>query len=154
MKPHIKRVVLQSDNAKCYQGGLLALGIWILGFSDPLRNIFVQKLIHTETQDGKGSIDAHFAVLMRHLITTVDEAANAATAKEVFDGLNARGGMNNVVTVLFRINRKKIQTLLDQYISSNSKLVKVTRYNEAKFTADYIQFFAYSGCEITYHHNS
>lgn len=62
--PHIRTVALQSDNAGCYQVKELLLLIAILNTSNQIR---IVRFIHTETQDGKGLIDAHFAKGTAHL---------------------------------------------------------------------------------------
>ena len=63
--PHIRTVTLQSDNAGCYQAKELLLLIAILNTSSQIR---IVRFIHTETQDGKGLIDAHFAKGTAHLM--------------------------------------------------------------------------------------
>ena len=59
--PNIDQIILQSDNAGCYQKTMYAHGIEI------------SRLIHTETQDGKSVLDAHFARSMQHIISLCKE---------------------------------------------------------------------------------
>ena len=64
--PFISSVVVQSDNARCYENHFLILGMCILNdLYHP--DIFISSFIHTETQDGKTLLDAHFARCMRFL---------------------------------------------------------------------------------------
>jgi hypothetical protein len=56
--PHITTVFLQSDNASCYQNTVLLMLIPYLGFA---HSLCIRRYIHTETQDGKSVLDAHFA---------------------------------------------------------------------------------------------
>ena len=66
--PFITEVILQSDNAHCYQNSSLLVAIAVL--NDKFKNkIFVSQFIHSKTQDGKTILDAHFATAMRHLAT-------------------------------------------------------------------------------------
>lgn len=62
--PEIKAVVLQSDDAKCYQNNLIRILLALFNTRSAIR---VERYIFTETQDGKGLIDAHFAICMAHL---------------------------------------------------------------------------------------
>ena len=55
---HIRTMILQSDNAGCYQAIEVVLLIAILNTTNQIRII---RFIHTEKQDDKGLIDAHFA---------------------------------------------------------------------------------------------
>ena len=59
--PNIDQIILQSDNAGCYQKTMYAHGIEI------------SRLIHTETQDGKSVLDAHFARSMQRIISWCKE---------------------------------------------------------------------------------
>jgi hypothetical protein len=56
--PHLTTVVLQSDNASCYQSAALLIMIQYLAYA---HSISIRRFIHTETQDGKSVLDAHFA---------------------------------------------------------------------------------------------
>ena len=56
--PHIEEVVLQSDNARCYQNSNLLCGLMLICKSR--HKLKIAKFIHSETQDGKCSIDAPF----------------------------------------------------------------------------------------------
>ena len=62
--PQIKQVILQSDNVGCYQSSELLV---LFGILNGVLLIKVARFIHTETQDGKGLIDAHFARGTSHL---------------------------------------------------------------------------------------
>ena len=58
-------MTLQSDNAGCYQAKELLLLIAIL---NTINQIKIVCFIHTETQDGKGLIDAHYAKGIAHVM--------------------------------------------------------------------------------------
>lgn len=51
-------VVLQSDNASCYQSAALLIMIQYLVYA---HSICIRRVIHTETQDDISVLDAHFA---------------------------------------------------------------------------------------------
>lgn len=56
----MEEVVLQSDNARYYQNSVLLYGL--MKISEKRNKVRITHFIHTETQDGKGSIDVHFAI--------------------------------------------------------------------------------------------
>ena len=75
--PHIKRVILQTDNANCYQSKKLLVGVYALNKVGD--RPYICRIIHTETQDGKCSIDAHFVIAMRHVVRYVNSGNNVMT---------------------------------------------------------------------------
>ncbi|EFX81178.1 hypothetical protein DAPPUDRAFT_102749 [Daphnia pulex] len=56
--PRLTTIYLQSDNASCYQNTMLLVLIPYLAFT---YSLCIRRCIHTETQDGKSVLDAHFA---------------------------------------------------------------------------------------------
>ena len=74
---HITSVILQSDNARCYQSTALIYGIVMLNLRSPIK---ILRFIHTETQDGECSIDAHFAISMAHVMRYVSMGNNVITS--------------------------------------------------------------------------
>mmetsp|Transcript_11911 Transcript_11911/g.11462 ORF Transcript_11911/g.11462 Transcript_11911/m.11462 type:complete len:109 (+) Transcript_11911:4601-4927(+) len=62
----IKEIALQSYNDKCYQSSFILFAISILNIQ--YRNkIYIFGFVHTETQDGKTILDAHFSYTTRFL---------------------------------------------------------------------------------------
>eukprot|EP00957_Ditylum_brightwellii_P028342 2140484-Ditylum_brightwellii.AAC.2 len=59
-------------------------------------------------QDGKGCIDAHFAMAIQHVIELCCMGSNVATPIELLNALNMNGGISNTVTELIGINRPAI----------------------------------------------
>jgi hypothetical protein len=114
LKPHINRVILQSDNAKCYQGGSLVLGLWNIIKE---RGITIPRFIHTETQDGKGSIDAQFAIVMRHITASVDSGMDCSTAKELLEVFKSRGGFITQSQSYLKSIIQKLRHLLSNILS-------------------------------------
>jgi hypothetical protein len=68
--PNIDQKILQSDNAGCYQNTMLMLLIPYLSYA---HGIEISRIIHTETQDGKSVLDAHFARSMQRIISWCKE---------------------------------------------------------------------------------
>ena len=111
--PHIRTVTLQSDNAGCYQAKELLLLIAILNTSSQIR---IVRFIHTETQDGKGLIDAHFAKGTAHLMKFMktsqqNRIRTIATAKGLAAALAWGGGIQNSFVQLITLDREKLQKL-------------------------------------------
>ena len=99
--PFISSVVVQSDNARCYENHFLILGMCILNdLYHP--DIFISSFIHTETQDGKTLLDAHFARCMRflsHFMKTwkQNKITRINTPRGLGFALGWNGGMSNVM---------------------------------------------------------
>ena len=68
--PNIDQIILQSDNVGCYQNTMLMFLIPYLSYA---HGIEISRIIHTETQDGKSVLDAHFARSMQHIISLCKE---------------------------------------------------------------------------------
>lgn len=129
--PFFERITLQSDNAKCYHAKMLLLMIPLLSFQ---LGIHIAKYIHTETQDGKGLIDAHFAKGSQHVDAFIGEGHDAATPDQVFEGLASNRGLDNSFTQLVVIDRVRLllyETKLGQMIGKYREYVP--RANEIEF---------------------
>ena len=107
--PDVKCINVQSDNAKCYQSGSLLLGMLII--CDHY-HIGLKSFIHTETQDGKGSIDGHFAICMKHVNSFVNTGFNVTSPRELFMALHWDGGPKSTTEVLFSVNMCRVQSLV------------------------------------------
>jgi hypothetical protein len=68
--PEFDKVTLLSDNAGCYQNKLLMLLIPLLSYA---HGIQISRFMHTETQDGKSVLDAHFARSMQVITSLCKE---------------------------------------------------------------------------------
>jgi len=99
--PHITSIVLQSDNAWCYQSTALIYGIVMLNLMCPIK---ILRFIYTETQDGKCFIDAHFAIAMAHVMQYVSMDNNVITPTQLVQALNSNGGVRNTKAVLYTVN--------------------------------------------------
>jgi hypothetical protein len=56
---HVKEIVVISDNASCYQNQVLPS---LLSFLAATVGLQIISLLHSEVQDGKSIVDAHFAL--------------------------------------------------------------------------------------------
>ena len=134
--PYIKTVTLQSDNAGCYQSKELLLLIATLNTNNDIR---ITRYIHTETQDGKVLIDAHFTKGSAHLVRFMKMSQNnrirsIATAKGLDAALAWGGGIQNSFIQLVSLDRVKL-TKLSASISGVFKEIKAyfARCNDTFF---------------------
>ena len=98
--PRIRTVTLQSDNAGCYRAKELLLLIAILNTINQIR---IVRFIHTETQDGKGLIDAHFAKgtahVMKFMKTSLQNRIRTIATAKVLLQLSHGGGGGEVFRI-------------------------------------------------------
>ena len=67
--PSIQTVSIQSDNAGCYQSRFLTLVLGIFNYVLPIK---IERIIHTETQDGKCDIGINiYACIHTHIHTHI-----------------------------------------------------------------------------------
>lgn len=140
--PYIKHVVVQSDNAKCYQSGSLFYGIAMINQTSIIK---IKKFTHTETQDGKCSIDAHFAIAMAHILKYVAMGNNCVTPTQLIVVLNSNGGLANTKAVLYTVNRDTMQTFEDSNCDILRQFKGIKRSNEIMFNLESVKFYQYSG---------
>jgi hypothetical protein len=121
----IEEIVLQSDNASNYQGNTLL-------FSIPLMNcihrIKIVRYILTETQDGKGLIDAHFAHGTIHVTiylktATSNRVSRVATPAGLARAIAFNGGIQNSFVQLVRPDESRLAILVDR-VKNMDKMAK------------------------------
>ena len=113
--PYIHEIVLQSDNANTYQNHFLTLGILLLNIKW-CNQIYISQFIHSETQDGKTILDAHFAVSARHLdiymkLWICNGVRRIQTPKGLAFGLSSNHGVQNSMVQLVHIDHEKLESL-------------------------------------------
>ena len=138
--PFINSIIIQSDNANQYQNAYLILGIHLINMNMKGK-IFISEFIHSETQDGKTILDAHFATTNRHLmvfmkIWRVNRITRVQTPAGLAFALSFNAGIQNTMVQLIEPNR----SVLDKIESELTQVVKVmkdyfTRANHIFYTA-------------------
>ena len=83
--PNVNNAIIQSDSAQCYQKSILLYGLMCLNALSPIK---ISRFIHTETQDSKFSIDAHFAMEMGHVTRYVNMGNNVISPSQLVTALN------------------------------------------------------------------
>lgn len=106
--PAITSVIVQSDNASCYQNACVALLLPIIGAASGIQ---VLRFEHTETQDQKSSLDAHFAQAHGKVKRFAIQGNNCVTPRQYVCALSADAGMSNCIPALV-YDREKLAEML------------------------------------------
>lgn len=149
--PPIESVILQSDNAKCYNSNTLRVLISLINTRSALK---VERHIFTETQDGKGLIDAHFARATAHVKRFMRHSQRnriraISTPRGLGCALAWQGGITNSCVQLVRVNRSKTDDIAPFLDKAGNALKKwFSRCNDLFFVSN----FTYNGCLYTVDH--
>ena len=106
----IQKIIICCDNAGCYPLKFLVqcIGLLNIHYSD---YFFFEGRIHTETQDGKGILDAHFSVSTQHLRSFMKNVRpncirHIKTPKALAAALAWNNGLANSIVQLVEVNRE------------------------------------------------
>ena len=129
MPQHVESIIFQSDNARTYQNLCLPL---MIGEMAAAANLFCERILHTETQDGKCIVDAHFQKVNQQIQKFVDstedwdeDAHKACTAQQICDAIVSDGGLPGTDISVVRIDREKVGEIeaLHESISNTTSLL-------------------------------
>lgn len=133
----LRSVILLSDNAKCYQSMEATL---ILNLINGSRwRVHIERFLHTETQDGKSALDAHFGrgssqvdSFMKH--SRPNRIQAIATPKGLAAALAWNGGLTNCAVMLIEVDRLRVEELRNS-VKDASNLAKkyIKRTNDVLF---------------------
>ena len=141
--PYITEIILQSDNAATYQNHFLTVGIHQLNCNFK-GNIFISEYVHSETQDGKTILDAHFGSSVHHLnkfmrVWRPNVVTRIQTPNGLGYALTNSGGLTNTIVQLINIERTKLDTIKNQINPVVDKLkLYMSRINQLYFDKDNI----------------
>lgn len=68
--PNLKRIIIESDNAGCYNNKLLP---FLAPFICQQYGLVLSKIIHKETGDGEGAADMHLATVIHFVERYIEE---------------------------------------------------------------------------------
>lgn len=146
--PHISTIVLQSGNASCYQNALVVLMLPHLSVAHGIR---ISRFIHTETQDGKSVLDAHFARSMGVLKLWLREGNNCVTPTQAVIGLKSHGGLPNCIVEVVEHDRATLERLVAEAKPLEKKFkTLVKRVNDVHLNFDQ-QLHSSPSAAFTYH---
>lgn len=127
----VSKVTLLSDNASYYQGpGVLMFMPTISRNS----GVVISRYIHTETQDGKSLLDAHFGRCTGQITQFLNKGNDVATAAQIAGALLDRGGLPNSCVNLICHDRNhldKLAAAVDKVVKAASK--HFLRINDVHF---------------------
>jgi hypothetical protein len=115
--PFLRKAIVQTDNAGNYHKKDLVLGIAFLNLKWG-RKIRVTRFIHTETQDGKSLLDAHFARGTKQVIKYIKTCGSVETKQvaapiELAKALAWNGGIQNSCVQHVKVNRAHMDEFND-----------------------------------------
>ena len=129
--PELNEGIVCCDNAANYSSKYLAFLLAIMnakhdGF------FYFSRLFHTETQDGKGITDSHFAIVARHLVRFIknyvkNKIRKILTPRGLTFAIAWDGGVRNAVVQLVDVDCEHLEFLSDLLKKSNTELGKVFR---------------------------
>jgi len=112
-------------------------------------SIMFFRFIHTETQDGKSALDAHFARSSQFILNWCKEKNNCVTPTQAVIALSSHGGLPNTIVHLVTIDRSHLHRLENLLQIVNDKLKKVVkRCNDVQYIYSESDCFEYNK-EIT-----
>ena len=137
--PFITNVVLQTDNAKSYNNNFLLCAIPLLNQIYDSKGISIIEFLHTETQDGKTILDAHFARCMKfvkHFMSSsmTNRICKIGTARGLAYALSDKGGITNTMVQVVNTDRDKVLQINSKFSPVlDSFKTYFTRINHAYF---------------------
>ena len=113
--PFISEIILQTDNAKTYNNAFLLCAIAVLNFHYFKNGLSIIEFMHTETQDGKTILDAHFARCMQFIRQFLscwkrNKILKINTPTALGFALSFNGGLKNVAVQV--VNMDNVRTML------------------------------------------
>jgi hypothetical protein len=129
---------ISSDNAGCYVSKLLIIVIELLNIKYHDK-IFISHLTHPDTQDGKGVVDSHFALVTRHLhhymrCVSVNKIKQIRTPEGLVSALAWGYGVPNSIVQLIEVNRDHMGQLVSFFNKHCNELLRyIGRANEIEF---------------------
>jgi hypothetical protein len=145
--PHIRRITVQSDNASSYQNASVIIFLPLIGVA---HGITVERFLHTETQDGKSMLDAHFGQATRKIWRYVQQGHNCVTPSQLVFALSSDGGLPNCLSELIEYDRAGVEVLLKQSANLEKMFTKIAgRANDIQYeyvSAPITAPFSFTSC--------
>ena len=143
----IDEIILQSDNALSYQNPQVLFGIHLLNVRYH-NDIFISEFTHSETQDGKTLLDAHFASMNRHLTSFMksykrNRTTRIQTPSGLASALSFGSGVRNTMVQLVECDRQT----MEEWVSIIEPTAKKAR--EYFSRANHIYYQKIESCEAS-----
>ena len=137
--PFITSIILQTDNAKSYNNNFLLCAIPLLNKIYEPKGISIIEFLHTETQDGKTILDAHFARCMKFVkqfmsSSMTNRICKIGTARGLGYALSDKGGVTNTMVQVVNTDRDRVLQISSKFSPVlNSFKTYFTRINHVYF---------------------
>ncbi len=115
--PFLKRLILVSDNAKCYSGSGLLGVIVALSITSGIK---IERIVHGEAGEGKSELDAHFGCAYAWLERYVNAGHDVLKPRDVVEGLRSYGGIPNSSAHLLTFNVNGVPSESEEETSEES----------------------------------
>ena len=126
---NITEFCFQSDNARNYQNLALPLVLPLLASAC---DFFLHRILHSESQDGKCIVDAHFQKVNRQIEKYINEGVGwteamrkACTADQICSAIAHGGGIPATDIVVLQLDREQLDLLVARCdaVAATTKLV-------------------------------
>jgi hypothetical protein len=98
--PHIKSIIIASDNAGTFSNKLLVVYLWnllVMAQNQGLPSI--KRWIYSEAQTGKNMLDTHFSYVSLWLKSWVDEGNDIQTPTDIFNAMTCKAAHTTCILV-------------------------------------------------------
>ena len=104
--PHVKQIILQSDNATCFSSQELIPYIYHLNHkSSNIGNPVISEWIYTEAQTGRGRLDTHFSYINLILKSFVEDGNEILLEENILQAITFNGGISGTTVVVIDCSR-------------------------------------------------
>ncbi len=127
--PNVKKIIIRSDNARNYNNKLIPV---IAPFIFLHYGIRLERFVHSETQDGKGPSDVHFATALRYVDKYIESLKrDVVTPKDLCDAINHGYGLRGTVAELYDVDLKspKLKVWIEG-MKQGGSLAQIGRVND------------------------
>lgn len=135
--PVVSELVVQSDNASNYQNTCMILLLPVIGAA---HGFWIKRYIHTETQDGKSVLDAHFAQAGRQIGRWIQQGNNCLTPTQLIVAMTSNGGLPNTLAELVEYNRPAITSLLEYIALMEKRSTRSSNVRTMYFTPNPLSY--------------
>jgi hypothetical protein len=103
--------------------------------------------IHTGVQDGKGTINGHFATAIAHVQQFFNTGNDILTPEDIITALRSNGGVNNSLEEMVAVNRDAMKKFVALYGPLIKRLINTKKDFEVQYDniSESLASFEYSG---------
>lgn len=119
MLPSVATIVLQSDNASCFESQNLIPFVYHLNRESESKHLpIIRRWLFTEAQTGKSRLDTHFSYLNVTMSAFVEDGNDIMTEDGLFEALTYRGGVAGTAVVLVNAGKLPKTCIVGKYTNT------------------------------------